>query len=60
MEPVEYILDLNEKKSFQYVPILESLKQILSNNDIREKFIAEDGCASIPTQYRSDLRCVIR
>lgn len=34
VEPVEYILDPNENKSFQYVPILESLKQILNNEDI--------------------------
>lgn len=47
------MLDPNENRSFQYVLILQSLKQILSNNDIREKFLTEDGCASIPTQHRS-------
>lgn len=53
VEPVEYILDPNEKRSFQYVPILQSLKQILSHDDIREKFLTEDGCASTSTQFRS-------
>ncbi len=53
VEPVEYILDPNENKSFQYVPILESLKQILNNEDIREKFLTDDGHTSIPAQYRS-------
>jgi len=53
VQPVEYILDPNENTSFQYVPILESLKQILNNEDIREKFLADNGHTSIPGQYRS-------
>lgn len=29
VEPVEYVLNAREKKSFQYVPILNSLSEIL-------------------------------
>ena len=34
VEPVEYVLDAKEKKTFQYVPILEFLKVLLNRKDI--------------------------
>ena len=37
VEPVEYILDAKNKRSFQYVPILKSLQQLLSRSDIIDK-----------------------
>jgi hypothetical protein len=37
VEPVKYILDAKKGRSFQYVPILQSLLQVLSNKDIQEK-----------------------
>ncbi|XP_056450915.1 uncharacterized protein LOC130386152 isoform X1 [Gadus chalcogrammus] len=37
VEPVEYILDKKEGRTLQYVPILQSLSQILSLSDIQEK-----------------------
>lgn len=36
-EPVEYILDVKENKTLQYVPILESLRVLLSRKDIVDK-----------------------
>lgn len=39
VEPVEYILDKKEGKSFQYVPILQSLSEILKDSDIQEKLL---------------------
>lgn len=42
VEPVEYILDAKKKRSFQYVPILKSLQQLLSRRDIIDKVIASD------------------
>lgn len=39
VEPLEYILDAKEGKTFQYVPILQSLSQILKNSDIQEKLL---------------------
>lgn len=48
VQPVEYILDKKEGRTFQYVPILLSLSQILSLNDIQEKafnssYTTQDG-----------------
>lgn len=37
VEPVKYILDKKDGKTFQYFPILQSLSQILSLKDIQEK-----------------------
>lgn len=37
VEPVEYILDKKEGRTLQYVPILQSLSQILCLKDIQEK-----------------------
>lgn len=34
VEPVEYILDSKDGKTYQYVPVLQSLSQILQNSDI--------------------------
>lgn len=34
VEPVEYIFDPLDSGSFQYVPILQSLQQLLNNKDI--------------------------
>lgn len=36
IEPVEYILDDKEHKTFQYVPILPVLSQLLDNKDIQD------------------------
>lgn len=39
VEPIEYILDAEENRSFQYIPILQSLSHILKNSDIQEKVL---------------------
>ncbi len=36
VEPVEYVLDREENRSFQYVPILKSLLQVFSQKEIRD------------------------
>ena len=55
VEPVEYIVDAKEKRTFQYVPILKSLSQLLNNNDILhravEGFTASQS--SIIPQFKS-------
>lgn len=37
VEPIEYVLDLKNRKSFQYIPILKSLQQILSCETLLDK-----------------------
>lgn len=58
IEPVEYILDAKNKRSFQYVPILKSLHQLLSREDIITKVVEghqrqESTNFGITNQYRS-------
>lgn len=40
VEPIEYILDARNKKTFQYVPILKSLQVLLSMKDIVDKLVS--------------------
>jgi len=40
-EVVEYVLEPNEKRSFQYIPILQSLIQILGKENLREKVLSK-------------------
>ncbi|XP_033991703.1 uncharacterized protein LOC117487157 [Trematomus bernacchii] len=42
VEPKEYILDKREGKTFQYVPILQSLLQLLNNKNIQEKALGSE------------------
>lgn len=53
VEPVEYILESNEKRSFQYVPILQSLNQILKSDHLREKDLSTEQNHSSSTTYGS-------
>lgn len=39
VKPVEYIFDKKEGMSFQYVPILQSLSEILKDSDIQGKLL---------------------
>lgn len=39
VEPVQYILDAEENRTFQCIPILESLKLLLSRKDIVDKIV---------------------
>lgn len=40
VDPVEYILDSQKNKTFQYVPILETLQKVLKNKDIAEGILS--------------------
>ncbi|XP_026777285.1 uncharacterized protein LOC113531030 [Pangasianodon hypophthalmus] len=51
VEPVEYILDNKDNRTFQYVPILQSLLQVLKNIEEKDLVTQKNtGCAS---QYQS-------
>nr|XP_055065480.1 uncharacterized protein LOC129447733 isoform X2 [Misgurnus anguillicaudatus]XP_055065481.1 uncharacterized protein LOC129447733 isoform X2 [Misgurnus anguillicaudatus] len=41
VEPVEYFLSVEQKRSFQYVPLLQLLQEILSHNKLLDKVIEE-------------------
>ncbi len=53
VEPVEYILEPNEKRSFQYIPILQSLVQILGKENLREKVLIKEQDQLSSIQYGS-------
>ena len=53
VEPVEYILDVKEGKTFQYIPILQSLSQVLKNSDIQEKVLKSVRHCGSSCQYTS-------
>ncbi|XP_030248211.1 uncharacterized protein LOC115566456 isoform X2 [Sparus aurata] len=40
VDPVEYILDFQKNKTFQYVPILKTLQEIVKNKDIAEGILS--------------------
>nr|XP_020445017.1 uncharacterized protein LOC109953925 [Monopterus albus] len=39
IDPIEYMLDKKEEKSFQYVPILKSLQQVFNKKDVVDKVV---------------------
>lgn len=53
VEPKEYILDEKECKTFQYVPILQLLLQVLNNKNIQERISETDRTSVRTTQYSS-------
>lgn len=54
VEPVEYVLDREENRSFQYVPILKSLLQVLSQKEIRDLILKNrEAQSNSETQYRA-------
>ena len=52
IEPVEYILDPEEKSSFQYVPVLLSLQQLLKNEDIVKRLLTKHSDYSQLASFR--------
>lgn len=50
---VEYILEPKENRSYQYVPILESLIQILGKENIRDQILSKAQEQSSPYHYKS-------
>jgi len=57
VKPVEYFLDTKNKHSFQYIPILKSLQQLLSRRDIIDEVVEghqrQNSNSGISYQYRS-------
>lgn len=53
VEPEEHILDEKDGKTFQYVPILQTLKQVLSNKNIQEKVLGEKRNSEMTLQYQT-------
>lgn len=61
VEPVEYILDSGGKRTFQYIPVLQSLQQVLSKGHIFDKVvdnkieqeISVTSCRSYGHHFRS-------
>jgi len=53
VEPLEYILCAKEGCTFQYVPILQSLSEILKNSDIQEKVLKSARHCDSSCQYSS-------
>lgn len=52
LEPVKYVLEPRSKKTFQYVPLLKSLQQLLGCTDIVEKLgVNQTACSVNRHQY---------
>lgn len=51
VDPIEYILDAEQKKSFQYVPVLKTLQEVLKNKDIAVE--AFSRCSSSTGHFES-------
>ena len=45
IEPVEFVLDLQSKKTFTYVSILDTLQALLNRTDIIERFLEPVTCS---------------
>lgn len=52
-EPVEYILDSTEKKTFQYVPILPLLSQLVNNRHIQNTIFQNKRPSDVSSGYKS-------
>lgn len=50
VEPVEYVLDARAKKTYQYVPILKSLQQLLEHKDIADKVVHSHAACNVNQQ----------
>ena len=65
VEPVQYILDAKENKTFQYISILESLQVLLSRKDIVDKIVSnheiqrktESGNEILYRSYKDGQHC---
>nr|XP_055056165.1 uncharacterized protein LOC129440700 [Misgurnus anguillicaudatus] len=54
VEPVEYVLEARSNKTFQYVPLLNSLQQLLERKDIVDKLLDNHAASSANVdQYAS-------
>lgn len=53
VEPIQYILNEKECKTFQYLPILQSLSQVLNNKSDEEKLLDTDRNSVTAFKYQS-------
>lgn len=53
VEPQEHILDEKEGKTFQYVPILKALSQVLNNKQNQEKLLDAARNSATVSHYQS-------
>lgn len=59
VEPIEFVLDSKTKRSFQYIPLLKSLQQLLDHSDVIDKVIethrtqVNEGPVDDQQQYKS-------
>ena len=53
VEPEEHILDKKEGKTFQYVPILQSLVQVLNNETIQGRALGYERNSENASQYQT-------
>lgn len=52
-EPVEYILDSTENKTFQYVPILPLLSELLNKRHIQKTILENKRSSDVSSGYKS-------
>lgn len=50
MDPVEYVLDARAKKTYQYVPLLKSLQQLLERKDRVDKVVDSHAACNVNQQ----------
>lgn len=53
VEPTEYLLSVGERRSFQYVPILKSLHEVLKKKEIQYLLSQTSETDGSETQYKS-------
>lgn len=54
VEPIEYMLSAREQRSFQYVPILKSLHEVLKKKEIQDLLTSSNEAdSSSESQYKS-------
>lgn len=50
VEPVEYVFEARSNKSYQYVPLLKSLQQLLGRNDVVDRVVDTHTTCSLSHQ----------
>ncbi|XP_034087444.1 uncharacterized protein LOC117556249 isoform X1 [Gymnodraco acuticeps] len=53
LEPVEYILDAQRNRTFQYIPLLKSLQHLLSHKGVLEHIETQQRLLAVPQEYRT-------
>ena len=58
MDPVEHIIDAEQNKSFQYVPVLKTLQEVLKNKDIAVEALSRRSSSTGHFKYIFDGTCL--